>query len=263
MIVPKSARRPRNSTTLSLLLTRFLSTWLLVDGGPRVGLRGQLDEPLGGGRASSDRSVGRITLTFANRSPVGGSPAFGLSRGMPWPLSRKVRPGCVPAGIFRLDPTLERADGDLRAEQRLAERDRDLAGQIGADPRVDGVRLDPGHQVEIGRMVWVAAAATLQPDPAAGLDAPRDLDLEALAVDLDQPARAVERLLEGDSTSASTLGDRAAVGPRPGEPEGRRPAPEPSRRGPSRPGCPRTTTRQPIRRSAVDRSSRPLRRRLR
>ena len=85
-------------------------------------------------------------------------------------------------------------------------------------------------------MVGVAAAAALQPDPAAGLDAPRDGDLEAFAVDLDQPARAVERLLEGDIDLGLDARCPGRRGPRPAARAGPRPAPgaEPPRPIPAR-----------------------------
>ena len=55
---------------------------------------------------------------------------------MPWPFSRNVRPGWVPAGIVRRTRPFSVAHGDLGAEERLAEGDRDLPGEIGTDAGV-------------------------------------------------------------------------------------------------------------------------------
>jgi hypothetical protein len=80
----------------------------LVDGVQELG-RSRL-------RPSRRGSVGRTTRTRTYRSPEP-SP---LKRGMPWPLSRKVRSFCVPAGTGQQDAALERRDRDLAPEERLA-----------------------------------------------------------------------------------------------------------------------------------------------
>src|SRR5439155_17498342 len=70
--------------------------------------------------------------------------------------------------------------------------DRQLPFEVRATPVVPAVRADLRHHEKVATI----AALALQPDPAAVVDATRDRHLESLAVDLDDPARAVEGLLE-------------------------------------------------------------------
>ena len=53
-----------------------------------------------------------------------------LKRGMPWPLSRNVRPFWVPGRHLEQDAALQGRDRDLAPEQRLAQRDRHLALEV-------------------------------------------------------------------------------------------------------------------------------------
>ena len=73
--------------------------------------------------ASSDRLVGRTTRALTYRSPW---PSL-VKRGMPWPRSRNVRPVWVPGGMRQQHAALQRLDLDLAAEERLLERQRQLA----------------------------------------------------------------------------------------------------------------------------------------
>ena len=99
-------------------------------------------------------------------------------------------------------PALRRPDVDVRAEQGLAQRQRELAFEVRSAAGEGPVRELADHDVE------VAAAGRLagQADAAPAVGALGDGDLEALAVDLDQAGRAVVRLVERD------LGDRLGAG---------------------------------------------------
>ena len=85
--------------------------------GGRAGRRGR-GTRVAASRASSSRAVGRTTRTFTYRSPAP-SPFI---RGMPWPVSRNVRPFWVPAGIVSRIRPLSVVTGHLgrRAAPRAA-----------------------------------------------------------------------------------------------------------------------------------------------
>ena len=212
--------------------------------------------------ASSDRLVGRTTRALTYRSPW----PVALKRGMPWPDSRNVRPGWVPAGIVSRTRPLSvstvtsapsrasssvkgaRARDRRRAEERLLERQRELALEVGASPGEPAVRQDADDDDD------VAAARAALPESLirVPVSAPgRDGDLEALAVDVDEPGRAVVRLVEGDLGLGLVDGrwvGRAAVG-RPDRPSGRR--------CPSRSGCRRSRGRRSGASRAAGRAGRP------
>ena len=116
-----------------------------------------------------------------------------LNRGMPWPVSRNVRPGWVPAGIVSRTLPLSVVDLDLGAQEGLLEGQRQLAFEVraAAGERLVGQDLDDDHEVA------ATGTALAQLDPAAGVGAGRDRDLEPLAIHLDQPGRPVERLGQG------------------------------------------------------------------
>ena len=63
-------------------------------------------------------------------------------RGMPWPLSRNVRPVWVPAGIVSRTRPLSVATGTSAPSSASRERDRELALEVRARAREDRVRLD-------------------------------------------------------------------------------------------------------------------------
>ena len=96
--------------------------------GAGVGLVDEVEEAARGLRASSDRSVGRMTLAWTNRSPWP-SP---LKRGMPWPVSRNVRPGWVPGGIVSRTRPLGSRPGPPPPSSASRERERELALEVGA-----------------------------------------------------------------------------------------------------------------------------------
>ena len=58
---------------------------------------------------------------------------------MPWPVSRNVRPVWVPAGIVSRTRPFSVVDRDLGAQQRLSERERELAFEVGAAAGEDRV----------------------------------------------------------------------------------------------------------------------------
>ncbi len=99
-----------------------------------------------------------------------------------------------PGGDRQDDAAFQGLDPDLRAEKRLLERQWQLALEVVASPREPAVGQDADDDLD------VAAARRLagQPDPFAGVGALRDRDLEALAVDVEEPGRAVVRLRERD-----------------------------------------------------------------
>ena len=91
------------------------------------------------------------------------SPAFGLSRGMPWPVSRNVRPVWVSGGIVsRTGPsacatgTSPRGAPRARVIGSSRVRSAPIAGE-------DRMRPDPRDQVEVGR-----AVRSPPPRPSAG-----------------------------------------------------------------------------------------------
>ena len=53
-----------------------------------------------------------------------------LKRGRPWPDRRNVRPFCVSGGMRSITRPADGLHRDFCAEQRLSERDRQLAGQV-------------------------------------------------------------------------------------------------------------------------------------
>ena len=114
---------------------------------------------------------------------------------MPLPVSRNACPDCTGRNLEQ-DPARQGVHFNLPAEQRLAERHRQLAGQVGPGPSEDGVRQDLRDQVEVARFLARTGLAA-ETDLAAGLDTGREFDLQALVADLHQARRSVEGLLEG------------------------------------------------------------------
>ena len=152
-----------------------------------------------------------------------------LNRGMPWPLSRNVRPFWVPAGTMMRtrpknvakgkkhpsnsehptqehpkkaelgarghleeDAALERGDGNLAPEQRLAQGHRHLPLEVVAATGERAMR----PQLRDHDQVRAARALAGQLDPAARRGTARDRHLEPAPLELHDPARAVERLLQ-------------------------------------------------------------------
>src|ERR1035437_9844745 len=103
--------------------------------------------------------------------------------------------GLSPRRDLEQNATAERVHLDLVAKQGFAECDWLFASQVGAAAGEDGMGLNLGDQVQIP---GVLAGAGLPPGAAlpAGLDASRNLHLEALTPPLDQSSRAVESFLE-------------------------------------------------------------------
>ena len=102
----------------------------------RVGLVDEVEEARGPPSfASSDRSVGRTTLALTYRSPW----PVALKRGMPWPVSRNVRPGWVPAGILSRTRPLSVPTGTSAPRSASSSGQRELALEVGAAAREDRV----------------------------------------------------------------------------------------------------------------------------
>ncbi len=166
--------------------------------------------------------------------------------GMPWPLSRKIRPFWVPAGIRSRTLPFSVVTGTSRAEQRLAERDRQLALEVGAAAIEDRVGPDANDDDEVA----AGRALAGELDARAAVGAARDRHLEALALDLDPAGRAVERLLERDLGDGLGGRRRRCGSRRPGPPlvratdaAARRVRPR-RHRCPCRGGCRRTSGRR-------------------
>ena len=110
-----------------------------------------------------------------------------------------TRPGWVPAGILRrsrFPPSVD--DRHLRAEERLAERHREVAGEGRAVAGEDGVRPHGDDEDQVAGVRARAAALAAEADPAAALDPGRDRHLQAAAVHLDEARPAGRGVLEGD-----------------------------------------------------------------
>src|SRR6478752_7022738 len=106
------------------------------------------------------------------------------------------------------DAALERLDRDLVAEECFLQGQREIAFEVRAAAREPGV----GQHADEDDEVAAAGAAPGQLDAGPCLGTLRDLDLEALAVDLDQAGRPVVGLVEGDLGSG-LVGGRAWRGP--------------------------------------------------
>ena len=113
--------------------------WCGSGGRPGVGLVDEVEERLRRAALPRRAAVGSTTRTFTYRSPAPSS----FIRGMPWPVSRNVRPPWVPAGIVSRIRPLSVVDRHLGPQQRLAQRDRELALEVRAPARVDRVRARP------------------------------------------------------------------------------------------------------------------------
>src|SRR5687767_9934150 len=147
--------------------------------GTGVGLVDEIEEREGGFASR----IGEIGREDDPRLDVEVAVAVGAEPGHP--LAREPEhPARLGLGRDREDDVaLERADLDVRAQQCLAKRQRQLTLQVRAPPGEDRVRLPADHDVEIAP----AGRLARQPDPGAGVGATGDRDLESLALDLDQP----------------------------------------------------------------------------
>ena len=105
-----------------------------------------------------------------------------LKRGMPWPVRRNVRPACVSAGMRSITRPLSVSHRHLGAQERLAERHRQLALQVRAVPREHGWPAR-GPQVDVAG-VGAAAGLAGEADPLPVATPARDLHLEAPVADL-------------------------------------------------------------------------------
>src|SRR5664280_729846 len=122
--------------------------------------------------------------------------ALALEARHPLAAEPEDTPVLSPGGDPQQDAAGQRPDGHLGADERLAERDRQLAAEGRAVAMEDRVRGDPRDEHEVPRSGALAAAAAAEPDPAPRHDAGGDLDLEPLAVHVDQAGHAVEGVLE-------------------------------------------------------------------
>ena len=102
---------------------------------------------------------------------------------------------------------VQRADRHFGAEERLAQRQRHLAPQVGALAREHRMRQDADLDVRVGTL-----GDTREADALAIGDAGRNVDLDAAAVDLEQSLGAVGDLLEADlGLRLEALAGHAAV----------------------------------------------------
>ena len=92
----------------------------------------------------------------------------------------------------------ERHDGHLRPEKRLSERHGELAGEVGAVAREDGVGSHGHDEDQVAGVRARPASLAAETNAAAGLDPRGDCHLEAAAVDLDESRPARRRVLQRD-----------------------------------------------------------------
>ena len=203
--------------------------------GAGVGVR-RVSEDLGWSTRSKKALRGRLRLGGRGRSAERPGPSRtgrrvrrALKRGMPWPVSRNVRPGWVPAGI--LSRTLPLSVSTLTSAPRSASSSVSGSSRSRSAPR--RVNRASGSTRTTTKRSPPPGPWPAQPDPRAGVGAARDRDLETLAVDLDQAGRAVVGLLEAD-LGVGLVGRRRPRRPAPPDAPRTRPAGRPARRCPSR-----------------------------
>src|SRR5438093_1566994 len=178
------------ASAFSVKRSSCMSVSVTAGSRPRIGLVDELEEGLRGGLRLR-REVGREHDPDTHVQVAG---AVALEPGHALALEAEGPPVLGAGRDLEENAALQRSDGNLAPEQRFLQGDRHVSLEVVALARERAVRLEPCDHDE------VRAARTLagQADAAAAVHAAGDRDLEASPVDVDDPAGAMEGLLERD-----------------------------------------------------------------